>query len=677
MCETLQVSATLYGVKMTEAPASEKICDLRGCEEPLTGRRKRYCSDKHGRLAAQRRWRARQRGEASPDDKPKYVNTEGRTEVTSDGRVSARKPPETFVDDGWYEWIAEGDTTMAEAARRLDTSAANVSRWFEYVKQERRVAAEAAQWEMSPEAKRALADFRYFRERYFVVARAPFKGQPFVTEPFHLNWINSILKVLPEDAGGSNAAGIGGQQLILSPPRHGKTMLLVHFIIWLILRNPDIAIIWLAKSQTIAQETGSVIRDELERNEKLIAEMLGPGGTFKPGGRSGAAWRDDELEVATRTIVQRAPTFRAIGRGGTLQSVDADFLVTDDIEDHDSTRTPHQRQATLDWLLTEVESRKEMHTAWLCIGSRNHPQDVLAHLLKAEDWHAIVESAHDRDCERSVEDPKAHTDCMLWPKKFPYTELQKKIRNSGQQIVQMRYLNDPQAEGITVFVEATMRSPDILDRSRVLGSVDLPDGYELLGSIDPSPSINQIAQLWGYSKASPVRHLVDVHAGKGGMDAWEDLVKAWLEKYQLRRWIVEDNSAQADYINRRDFVKWRQDNAVHVHGQTTGRNKHSLGMGVGSMHPLYVNKHIVLPYGDSETQGKIDAFIREHVSYDPDQAQTSRRRVDRVMAAWLANTYIDLLQGGRAQVEVEDNTPDWMQPAGLDWISNDSTGGWL
>lgn len=657
--------------------AEGRVCDLHGCDKPLPKGRRRYCSDKCRTTASMRRYRAKQRGQSAPDARGKVSNLPGRIEVAGDGRVSARTAPNWFVESGWYEAIDNGAMTHAEVAERVNTTRANVSRWFEHVRRERIMEAERAEWQMPPEAREALEDFAAFRARYFRVARGVFKGRPYVTRPFHLKWIRAVLDALPEEAGGNGQPGQGGQQLILSPPRHGKSELLAHFCIWLMIRNPDVVIIWIAKAERQAKEVGSLIRDNLERNELLIEEMLGPGGSFKPVWRAGGAWRDDELEIATRTIPQKAPTFRSIGRGGNLQSVDADFIVTDDIEDHDSTRTQHQRESTRQWLMTEVESRKEIHTAWLCIGSRNHPDDVLAYLLDLEDWHAIVESAHDPGCERPIADPDAHVDCMLWAEKFPYSELAKKLSNTDESIVAMRYLNDPISDGLTIFVEAQMRSPDVLDRSRVLGQLDLPDGYDLLGSIDPG-SMHQVAQLWAFSRHHPTRFLIDVRSIKGGMDAWEDLVRSWLTTYQLRRWVVEDNALQSDYVNRRDFVKWRHEHGVHVHAATTGKNKHSLSIGVGSMAPLYTQGHIVLPYGDAETQGRVDAFIREHVNYDPDVPQTGRRRFDRVLAAWFANAHIDQLVGTRHQVEVHDATPAWMEPDGLDWIEDDSTlGGWV
>ena len=69
-----------------------------------------------------------------------------------------------------------------------------------------------------------------FRDRYFLTEQ----GIKFDTADFHNKWIKSINKALLE----------GGQQMILSPPRHGKTELLIHFVVWLICRNPNIRIMW-------------------------------------------------------------------------------------------------------------------------------------------------------------------------------------------------------------------------------------------------------------------------------------------------------------------------------------------------------------------------------------------------------------------------------------------------
>jgi hypothetical protein len=654
-----------------------RVCQLSGCGLVLDGQRRKFCSDGHQRLASVRRVRAKRVGERALEEVVKPINGPLRVEVAADGRVSARKAPPSFVEDGWFGWVAEGVMSFEQCARKLGVTQATVSRWFEWVRREMEVDRQRAGWERPVEAVMALSDFRMFRERYFRVARGPaeVKGKPPVTTVFHERWIHAILEALPEESGGTGEPGRGGQLAICSPPRHGKSLLLAHFVVWLILRNPDICILWSGPSDSIAKRFGSLVRDELEGNGLLIREMLGPGGSFKPDARSGKQWRDDEFEVATRTIPQPAPTVKCVGKTGRILSMDVDLLIGDDFEDQESTSTPSGREAIRNRFFTDLASRKEEHTAWVYIGSRQHPDDLLGTLIESDEWQVIVESAHDEGCELPIDDEEAHVECVLWPEVRPYRFLMQKHRTVGDTIFEMQYLSRPRSGKLTIFDEEVMRA--CVDRSRNLGEVVIPPGYELLGSIDPSPSVNQIAQLWAWSRDNPVRYLLDIHTGKGGIDAWETLVKFWLDKYGLRRWVVEDNATQADYVNRRDFVQWRQDHGVYVTGHTTGRNKHRMGIGVASMYPLYVNRHIVLPYGDQETRGKIDAFLTEHRNYDPDRSQTSRHRADRVAAAWFAQMYVDSLQGGRLDARIEDSTPKWMAPTGVGWLEEDYSGGWL
>ena len=90
------------------------VCELRGCDVPLPEGRRKFCSDGHRKIAQMRRYRAKKRGERALEDELKPVNGPGRVEVAADGRVSARRPPPTFVDDGWFGWLAEGVMSHAE-----------------------------------------------------------------------------------------------------------------------------------------------------------------------------------------------------------------------------------------------------------------------------------------------------------------------------------------------------------------------------------------------------------------------------------------------------------------------------------------------------------------------------------------------------------------------------------
>lgn len=72
-----------------------------------------------------------------------------------------------------------------------------------------------AHWDLSVEHIPALLEhFLAFRGRWF---RTP-RGRPYLTPPFQQRWVEAILRALVT----------GGRQIILSPPRHGKSELLIH-----------------------------------------------------------------------------------------------------------------------------------------------------------------------------------------------------------------------------------------------------------------------------------------------------------------------------------------------------------------------------------------------------------------------------------------------------------------
>jgi hypothetical protein len=77
---------------------------------------------------------------------------------------------------------------------------------------------------------------------------------------------------------------------LLAPPRHGKSDLAAHVIIWLICRNPDIRILWCGGKLDISKLTVKFVKLELEANEKLI-ELYGP---FENEG----SWSESSFVVA-------------------------------------------------------------------------------------------------------------------------------------------------------------------------------------------------------------------------------------------------------------------------------------------------------------------------------------------------------------------------------------------
>ena len=490
------------------------ICISPECENTLPQKARKYCSDTCKWREQKRKQRYKEQGrEYEPEIKESNKGT-----VTQVRRGALY---DKFVNEGYALDLIQGRLTRQEIADELKCTSSHISRLLGAFQEDYAKDRQAESWEISDDAEQSLKDFGEFRDRYFLTEM----GIPFETADFHVNWIKSINKALLT----------GGQQMILSPPRHGKTELLIHFVIWLIMRNPNIRIMWVGGNEDIAMNSVMSVMDTLEQNEKLKEDFCGPGGTFKPATRAGKMWSRSGFTVSTRTVAGiKSPTMIGIGRGGKILSRDCDLIIADDIEDHSSTMQPASRENTKNWWTTTLGSRKEEHTAMVLIGSRQHPEDLYSAILESEAWDTIVEEAHDSLCVIPEFEEEDHVDCMLWSGKRTFKWLINRKRDAmttgGLKNFEMVYLNKAYSDSLRLF------NPEQIEKcyDPNIGLGHIPKGAYLVAGLDPAATGYQAGFLWAVeTNASEIKlTLVDLenHQG-GGLDEAFALIKMWHDKY--------------------------------------------------------------------------------------------------------------------------------------------------
>ena len=328
--------------------ASNVICIAEGCRKKLKGKQRKFCSP-----TCQKRQFARdKRHNKQVEVKP--INIERKSDEGDYASVRRGQYYRAFVSEGIAEQVATGDMAVADAASLLGCTSATVSRMLAAYKIDTRNQVAAEDWELSEGAKRALENFSNFRLRYFETEL----GEKYDTAPFHTNWINNIIDSIDN----------GKELLILSPPRHGKTELLIHFAVYQICKNPNVRIMWVGGNEDIAKNALSAVLDVLDTNEELREDFCMPGQSFKPDNRSGKNWSQNQFTVGTRTVAGiKSPTMVAVGKGGKILSRDCDIIIADDIEDHQTTMQPGARESTRQWWTTTLSSRKEEHLSLIHI----------------------------------------------------------------------------------------------------------------------------------------------------------------------------------------------------------------------------------------------------------------------------------------------------------------------
>lgn len=609
------------------------------------------------------------------------------------GKETARRGLyfERLRDTGDGQRIESGEVSAATVAEFYGTTPANISRAMDAWRMWARIEKDKETWGWSwrvkalfprakmerlreiglelrgkakddPEFNQLLDDltraFSVYSRWYF-----RFKKDRPIIKDFHLRWVRSILA----------AYGTGGKLYILSPPRHGKSEILIRLFVWLIVMDPTIRIGWLAASTKIAKVMLGKVKAYLQHNEALIADTLPPGELYKPHRNSGKEWSTTAFSIAQAPMFdQKSNTMTAFGRTSKILSLDFDVLCVDDIEDFDTCRDVEQRNYSKDKFL-EFGTRKEEDTVWFGIGSHQHPDDIPNALKEGkvvgddgQAWEIIVDSAHDEEgCTIDPDDPElyaTHTECMLFPEVRSYRWLMEKKNEEAQfgeeGRYEMRYLNRPRPISGLVFNMTAIK--EHLRRDLVLGDNTLPDG-RLIAGLDPASRGTQAAVLWHYHEGQLT--VLDIETQEaGGFAGALRVMEEWHDKYELVDWRYEDNSQQTEFFNDPRLAKLSRELGLRVRPHTTGRNKQDPELGISGMAPLYHDGTIQLPYGNADSRLKVNVLLRQLELWTTDGlSQRKKGKTDVKMASWLPfPTLVRWLREDTVQTEIRStNEPSY------------------
>lgn len=625
-----------------------KICVADGCANALTGRQRKYCSH-----ACSSRTSYRKIAGVVPTFIEKYADLEPDDDFLRHGTLY-----EILGTHPVTEKILVGEMTIGAGADLLGVDRTTMTRSLASVVIDRRAAIgttptlSVEQMEKflgpgdheipdpdTPEYESFLdglvVAFIAFRDEFFVASRTNHVVERFVNKVYHQKWIRATL----------HAIFTGGQQMILSPPRHGKSELLIHFSVWIIVRNPDIRIMWVAKNDDMAEIMVGAVKDHLENNDALIEAFIGPDGRYKPK-RGG--WGALRFRVANTTVVgQKAWTMVGVGWTGSILSRDVDFMVLDDVLDDRNTHGPTQREGNRHKLLTAVDSRNEDHTAFLVIGSRQHWDDFYGYLIDDPMWNTIVTQAHDDNCTLPPHELEVHVECMLWPERHPYrwwySKWQTQKRMGMEHLFEMVYQNRPRPSGKIAFDKGDLN--DAKNYTRQLGDLSwfIKDGtddelraHNMVAGLDPAAVGHQAAWLWLYTFDKQKLYLLDAENPQGGgIEQFIDLIERWHARFKLTHWIVETNNVQRVFIDDPKVREVCGRLGVTIDGHTTGTNRLDREYGVPSMSRWFRDSMIDLPYSGDPARDITDTFIRQAINFDPGVAGKTRRPIsDLLMASW-------------------------------------------
>jgi hypothetical protein len=507
--------------------------------------------------------------------------------------------------------------------------------------------------------RRDVPDFPEFCERYLN------------TQLFrhHLQWFDLLEGREPRELHPAQryVRGDTDQIVVNTPPEHAKsTTLTVNYVVWRIVQDPNIRILLVSKTQSMAAKFLFSIKQRLAESESYLdlQQHFGPPGGFQEGA---STWSSTQIRVAGADSGEKEYTVEAVGIGGQIYGTRTDLVIMDDCVDN----TNHQQfESQIDWIQNIVGSRvADVGGRMLLIGTRMATVDLYSEILKPQyysegnsPWTYLTQPA----VLDFAEDPKDWV--TMWPatNRPPVTIQARKTAESegwpknglwpmwhGEALARKRrkmtprnwsmvYMQDQVADD-AVFKQADVQG--CIDRARYPGRMvdGVPqhrkhgmDGLMVVAGLDPAAAGCTAMVVVGIDRRTGVRWVLDV-VNRRGMPPHEmrSEMERLTERYGIVEWRVEKNAYQASITQDALIRTFLSARGCLISPHHTNSNKWDSDFGVASMATLFEGwrdgRNLIRLPSQTKSEG-VRAFIEQLCSWFPE----TKGLTDCVMAFWFA-----------------------------------------
>ncbi len=286
---------------------------------------------------------------------------------------------------------------------------------------------------------------------------------------------------------------------IEAPKKHSKSQCVgINYVSWFLGNHPDLHVLIVSKTSTLAEQTVAAITDLIEKSPKYFNVF----GELKP--HNPRKWTGNEIYLKRPRLDDKFPSLYATGLHGSLTGGGFDLILVDDPIDEEDCITELSRERARTWLFKVVFSLVFPWSGKFVIGTRWHYSDFYTSLIKEsaeyKPWpHQILKAIiREEDKAKGIEP------VVLWPEVWNYERLCRLRNEIGTVNFNCLYQNDP-----------TGMEGDLLKASWLQNWENPPPANcEMYAGVDPSLGESDyfgIATL-AYDRPHNQGYLVDVWA---------------------------------------------------------------------------------------------------------------------------------------------------------------------
>jgi len=451
------------------------------------------------------------------------------------------------------------------------------------------------------QARRASTDLAYFSEYCFKLSN----------EWFHKAWYNTI-----QDHNIRNG-------LIIAPRNSAKSTCWGKIApTWLLGNNPDLRIVIVSRTSTLAQINLAFIKLNIESNDR-IHEVF-PFREFDGcvyGLKQSNPWGTEQITVKNNRM-DGAPSIYAVGLEGSITGIRADVIIIDDLIDQNNVMTDSQRDK-VNWFWDNVIiPTLNPDGRIFAVGTRWHAKDFYTRLLEDPTYkdHTFMFPSIELDEKGNYKVGKDGKYISYWPERWPVEKLLRIKEDMGSLAFNSQYQCDPSGYAGKLFdpewihyynpiqdltpiwgnldfvmtVDPNITDAPTSDNTAIItGAVDRKHGniYVLDMFAKPLDFIDQVKQVQHYGGRTQV--------GVGGYK-YDTEIK--ISKIGVEATAYQKSLQQTGYLMRLPIVEVKQHN----------KNKEIRVLG---MQPHIENGRVLFPDPDKVKTPWWDDFYEEYCTF--------------------------------------------------------------
>lgn len=255
----------------------------------------------------------------------------------------------------------------------------------------------------------------------------------------HVLWVEAVQRLL-------SGRSAKRKLLVIAPPGHGKSTVMSQLLPpWYLGNHPAHHLLFFTSSQPNARNYGGTVKATLEHSERH--PLVFPDARCRPDVDRG--WSHDGLFLRGAPQLEKDPSYRAVGWGGSVLGARAHGVILDDVLTQEQSESETEVEDAKRYYAMTVSKRVDPAGWELAIMTRWGEADFASWLIDKPEWDVLhLPAIGDYPWGPA-----------LWPERFPLAWLEAERTEHGGPIFNCVYQGDPTALGGPVFKDARWFRP--------------------------------------------------------------------------------------------------------------------------------------------------------------------------------------------------------------------------